>query len=108
MATIIHQPGKGSRRVRRPDGRIDEYERSLHWRVRYAVSFPNGTRAIRSKIALRRDQATLLRDEAGRLERLTRTGTATQQDLGQFLRLGLVAEDDYLRLGGTMPRRDRL
>jgi integrase len=101
MATLIHHAGKGRRRVRRPDGRVDEYERSSHWRVRYAVFFPDGSRAVRSKVAAQRSQAKLLSEEAGRLERATRTGTATQQDLGHFLRLGLISEDDYLRLGGV-------
>ncbi len=68
----------------RADGRVDEYERSAHWRVRYVVVFPDGSRAVRSKIAPQRPQAKLLVEEAGRLERVTRTGTATQQDLGQF------------------------
>jgi len=43
-------------------------------------------------------EATFLTAEASRLERLTRTGMATQQDLGHFLRVGLIGRDDYLRL----------
>ena len=35
------------------------------------------------------------------MERLTRTDTATQQDLGHFLRMGLISQDDYVRLGGA-------
>jgi hypothetical protein len=56
---------------------------------------------IRSKMTGRKTDATFLRGEASRLERLTRTATATQQDLGHFLRLGLVSKDDYMRLGGA-------
>src|SRR5438046_6754828 len=101
MVKLIQEAGKGSRRVRRPDGRIDEYERTSNWRVRYIVSFPDGSRVTRSKVARQRGQAKLLGEEAGRLERATRTGMATQQDLGHFLRLGLITEEDYFRLGGT-------
>ena len=54
---------------------------------------------IRSKITGRKTDATLQRGEASRLERLTRT--ATQQDLGHFLRVGLISQDDYVRLGGA-------
>jgi glycine/D-amino acid oxidase-like deaminating enzyme len=58
-------------------------------------------RVIRSKMTGRRADVTLLRGEAGRLERLTRTATATEQDLGHFLRMGLISHDDYVRLGGA-------
>jgi hypothetical protein len=59
MANLIQETGGGRRRVRRPDGRVDEYERSSHWRVRYVVSFPDGSRAMRSKVASQRSQARL-------------------------------------------------
>jgi len=66
------------------------------------VSYPDGSRTIRSKLTPRKAETGLLRAEASRVERLSKTGTATQQDLGHFLRLGLISRDDYLRLGGTL------
>ena len=77
--------------MRRADGRTEQFARSLRWRIRYGLFYPDGSRVIRSKMTGRRADATLLRGEASRLERLTRTATATQQDLGHFLRMGLVS-----------------
>jgi len=101
MAKLIQEAGGGSRTVRRADGTTDSYGRTAAWRVRYVVVFPDGSRAIRSKVAGRRNEAVALRNEAGRFERLTRTGMVAQQDLGHFLSLGLISGDDYLRLGGV-------
>lgn len=67
MAKLIQETGGGSRTVRRADGTMDSYGRTAMWRVRYVVAFPDGSRAIRSKVAGRRN-------EAGQFERLTRTG----------------------------------
>ncbi len=101
MARLIREGGEGTRQVRRPDGQARQYARSPRWRVRFVVSYPDGSRTIRSKLTPRKAEAGLLRTEANRVERLSKTGTATQQDLGHFLRLGLISRDDYLRLGGT-------
>ena len=101
MARLIWEGGQGTRQTRRPDGRADMYARAPRWRVRFVVSYPDGSRAIRSKVTPRKNEASLLRTEASRFERLSKTGTATQQDLGHVLRLGLISRDDYLRLGGT-------
>lgn len=49
----------------------------------------------------RKTDVARLGAEAARLELLTRTGMVTQADHGQFLRLGLISRDDYLRLGGA-------
>jgi len=101
VAKLIREGGGGNRQVRRPDGHAEQYARSSRWRIRYGLFYPDGSRAIRSKMTARRAEAGLLRAEASRLERLSKTGMATQQDLGHFLRLGLISRDDYLRLGGT-------
>ena|GEM_PF-7116530 len=101
MAKLIREGGEGTRQVRRPDGHAEHYARAPRWRVRFVVSYPDGSRTIRSKLTPRKAEAGLLRTEANRVERLSKTGTATQQDLGHFLRLGLISKDDYLRLGGT-------
>jgi integrase len=101
VAKLVREGGNGSRQVRRADGHAEQYARSPRWRVRFVVSYPDGSRTIRSKLTPRKAEAGLLRTEASRFERLSRTGTATQQDLGHFLRLGLISRDDYLRLGGT-------
>ncbi len=101
MAKLIREGGGGNRQVRRPDGHSEQYARSPRWRVRFVVSYPDGSRMVRSKLTPRKAEAGLLRTEANRVERLSKTGTATQQDLGHFLRLGLISRDDYLRLGGT-------
>ena len=101
MAGLIREDGNGSRQVRRPDGHTEQYARAPRWRVRFGVFYPDGSRTVRSKLTPRKAEAGLLRAEASRFERLSRTGTATQQDLGHFLRLGLISKDDYLRLGGT-------
>ena len=101
MAKLIREGGGGSRQVRRPDGRAEQFARSPRWRIRYGLFYPDGSRVIRSKMTGRKIDATLLRGEASRLERLTRTATATQQDLGHFLRVGLISQDDYVRLGGA-------
>ena len=87
MAKLIREDGGGHRQVRRPDGRTDQFARAPRWRIRYGLLYPDGSRVIRSKMTGRRTDATLLRGEASRLERLTRTATATQQDLGHLLRL---------------------
>jgi hypothetical protein len=65
--------------------------RAPRWRVRFVVSYPDGSRAIRSKVTPRKNEAGLLRAEANRFERLSKTGTATQQDIGHVLRLGLIS-----------------
>lgn len=101
MAKLIREGGKGTLQVRRPDGEMELYARSPRWRVRFVVSYPDGSRMIRSRMTPRKAEAGLLRAEANRVERLSKTGTATHQDLGHFLRLGLISRDDYLRLGGT-------
>ena len=101
MARLIRERGEGTRQVRRSDGQAKQYARSPRWRVRFVVSYPDGSRTIRSKLTPRKVEAGLLRTEANRVERLSKTGTATQQDLGHFLRLGLISRDDYMRLGGT-------
>lgn len=101
VARLIWERGQGTRQTRRPDGHADTYARAPRWRVRLVVSYPDGSRAIRSKLTARKTEAGLLRTEANRFERLSKTGTATQQDLGHVLRLGLISKDDYLRLGGT-------
>jgi len=101
VARLIREGGEGARQVRRPDGEAKRYARSPRWRIRFVVSYPDGSRTIRSKMTPRKPEAGLLRAEANRVERLSKTGTATQQDLGHFLRLGLISRDDYLRLGGT-------
>jgi len=101
VARLIQEGREGSRQVRRPDGEVKLYARSPRWRVRFVVFYPDGSRTTRSKLTPRKGEAGLLRTEANRVERLSRTGTATQQDLGHFLRLGLISRDDYLRLGGT-------
>jgi hypothetical protein len=101
MAKLIRENGGGHRQVRRADGRTEQFARSLRWRIRYGLFYPDGSRVIQSKLTGRRADATLLRGEASRLERLTRTATATQQDLGHFLRMGLISQDDYVRLGGA-------
>ena len=48
---------------RRQDGLL---RRTAAWRVRYVIIFPDGSRAIRSKVAARRNEALVLRNEAGR------------------------------------------
>jgi hypothetical protein len=101
MAKLIREDGGGHRQVRRPDGRTEQFARAPRWRVRYGLFYPDGSRVIRSKMTGRRADGALLRGEASRLERLTRTATATQQDLGHFLRMGLISQDDYVRLGGA-------
>jgi len=101
VAKLIRENGDGIRQVRRPDGRAEQYARSPRGRIRFIVSYPDGSRMIRSKLTPRKAEAGLLRTEASRVERLSKTGTATQHDLGHFLRLGLISRDAYLRLGGT-------
>jgi len=101
MARLIREGGNGSRQVRRPDGHTERYARSPRWRIRFGLSYPDGSQVLKSRMTRRKTEATLLAAEARRLERLTRTGMATQLDLGHFLRIGLVSKDDYLRLGGT-------
>jgi hypothetical protein len=101
MAKLIRENGGANRQVRRPDGRTEEFTRAPRWRIRYGLFYPDGSRVIRSKMTGRKIEATLLRGEASRLERLSHTATATQQDLGHFLRLGLISQDDYVRLGGA-------
>jgi hypothetical protein len=101
MAKLIREDGGGHRQVRRPDGRTEQFARAPRWRIRYGLFYPDGSRVIRSKMTGRRPDAALMRGEASRLERLTRTATATQQDLGHFLRMGLISQDDYVRLGGA-------
>ena len=101
MARLIREGGEGNGQVRRPHGGAAPYARPSRWRVRFVVFYPDGSRTIRSKLTPRKAAAGLFRAEATRLERLSRTGTATQQDLGHFLRLSLISKDDYLRLGGT-------
>ncbi len=101
MAKLIREDGRGHGQVRRPDGRTEQFARVPRWRIRYRFFYPDGSRVVRSKMTGRKPDATLLRGEASRLERLTRTATAAQQDLGHFLRVGLISQDDYVRLGGA-------
>jgi hypothetical protein len=86
MAKLIREDGGGNRQIRRPDGRAEQFAQSPRWRIRYALFYPDGSRVIRSKMTGRKTDATLLRGEASRLERLTRPATVTQRDLGRFLR----------------------
>jgi hypothetical protein len=42
MAKLIREDGGGHRRVRRPDGRTEQFARAPRWRIRYGLFYPDG------------------------------------------------------------------